>query len=50
MREALDQWSYVLAAYGLGIGGTLLLIAWCWIAMRRAERRRDASRNHGRDA
>ncbi len=28
MREALDQWSFVLVAYALGLGGTLLLTAW----------------------
>jgi hypothetical protein len=44
MREALDPWPFVIAAYALGIGGTLLLVAWSWIAMRRAERRRDGAR------
>lgn len=41
MHEGLDQWSFVIAAYALGIAGTLLLTGWSWIAMRRAERRRD---------
>ena len=45
MREALDQWHFVIAAYGLGIGGTLALVAWSWLSMRRAERRRDAARS-----
>ena len=44
MREALDPWPFVIAAYAIGIGGTLLLVAWSWIAMRRAERRRDGGR------
>lgn len=44
MKEALDQWIYVLSAYGLGIGGTLLVTAWSWIAMLRAEARRDKVR------
>jgi hypothetical protein len=44
MREALDPWPFVVAAYAIGIGGTLLLVAWSWIAMRRAERRRDGAR------
>lgn len=44
MREALDQWSFVAAAYAIGIGGTLLLAGWSWLAMRRAETRRDAVR------
>jgi hypothetical protein len=43
-REILDQWQFVIAAYGLGIGGTLATVVWSWIAMRRAERRRDRSR------
>jgi hypothetical protein len=43
MREALDPWPFVIAAYVIGIGGTLLLVAWSWLAMRRAERRRDGA-------
>ena len=43
-REILDQWPFVWACYALGIGGTLLTVLWSWIAMRRAERRRDQSR------
>ena len=44
MREALDQWAFVWAAYALGIGGTVLMIGWSWLSMRRAEKRRDRSR------
>ena len=44
MREALDQWAFVYAAYAVGVGGTLALTAWSWFAMRAAERRREASR------
>jgi len=44
MREALDQWTFVIATYALGIGATLALVAWSWIAMRRAERRREEAR------
>lgn len=44
MREGLDHWTFVLAAYALGIGGTLALIGWAWTSMRRAEARRDRSR------
>jgi hypothetical protein len=44
VREALDQWDFVLAAYGVGVLGTLGMIAWAWLAMRRAEKRRDESR------
>lgn len=41
MREGLDPWPFVAAAYAIGVLGTLALIAWAWLAMRRAERRRD---------
>ena len=45
MREVFDPWSFVYAAYALGIGGTALMIGWSWLAMRRAEARRDKTRN-----
>jgi len=44
MREALDEWAFVTAAYVVGVGGTALMIAWSWLAMRRAEKRRERSR------
>lgn len=44
MREALDPWPFVIAAYALGIGATLALVAWSWLAMRRAEKRREEVR------
>ena len=44
MREALDQWNYVIAAYAVTVIGTLALVAWSWLAMRAAERRRERSR------
>ena len=44
MREALDQWDFVLAAYSVAVGGTLALVAWSWLTMVAAERRRDAGR------
>ena len=44
MREALDQWDFVLGAYAVGVVGTLGMIAWAWIDMQRAERRRAESR------
>jgi hypothetical protein len=44
MREGLDQWSFVVAAYAVTIAGTLALVAWSWLAMRVAERRRDVGR------
>ena len=44
MREALDPWPFVIAAYAIGVLGTLALVAWSWLAMRRAERKRDQVR------
>jgi hypothetical protein len=44
MREALDQWNYVIAAYAVTMIGTLALVAWSWLAMRAAERRREQGR------
>ena len=44
MREALDQWNFVLAAYAVGIVGTLVVVGWSWLAMRQAEARRDRIR------
>lgn len=47
MREGLAQWDFVIAAYAIGIAATLALVAWSWMAMWAAERRRDRAR--GRD-
>ena len=44
MREAVNQWTYVLAAYAFGVLGTLAVTGWSWIAMRRAEARRNKVR------
>lgn len=44
MREALDQWTFVYAAYAIGIGGTLAMIAWSWLSMKRAEARREKAK------
>ncbi len=44
MHEGLNHWTFVAAAYLVGVGGTALLVGWSWIAMRRAEARRDRSR------
>ena len=44
MREALDQWDFVVAAYAVGLVGTIAMIVWSWLAMRRAEKRRDEVR------
>ena len=44
MREGLDHWPFVLAAYVLGLAGTSVLVGWAWWGMRRAEARRERSR------
>lgn len=44
MREELNQWDFVLLAYGVGGVALALLIIWAWRAMVRAEARRDATR------
>jgi hypothetical protein len=44
MREALDPWIFVYAAYAIGVGGTALMVAWSLVSMRNAERRRERSR------
>lgn len=44
MAESLNQWHFVIGAYALGIGGTLAMVGWSWIAMVKAEARRDEAR------
>ncbi len=44
MSEGLNHWNFVIAAYAVAVGGTALLVISSWIAMRRAEARRDRSR------
>ena len=44
MREVLDHWPFVYAAYAIGIASTALMIGWAWISMRRAEKRREKTR------
>jgi len=44
VHEALNQWSFVFAAYGLGLAATGALLVQSWVAMRRAEARRDGAR------
>jgi hypothetical protein len=39
---AFDAWPFVIAAYAVAICGTIGLVAWSVIAMRRAEARADA--------
>lgn len=44
MNEGLNHWSFVIAAYAITLAGSLLLAGASWIAMRRAEARRERSR------
>jgi heme exporter protein CcmD len=44
MREALDPWPFVIAAYALTVAATLALVGWSWLAMRRAEKRREEAK------
>lgn len=44
MREQLNQWDFVLMAYGVGGLALALLIIWAWRSMTRAEAQRDAVR------
>ena len=44
MRENLDQWDFVIAAYAIGLAATIAMVAWSWISMRRAEARREEVR------
>lgn len=44
MSEGLNHWTFVIASYAIGVGGTVLLVSWSWLEMRRAEARRDRSR------
>jgi hypothetical protein len=39
MSALPDAWPFVIAAYAVAIGGTLALVGWALIAMRRAEAR-----------
>jgi hypothetical protein len=40
----VNRWTFVIAAYAIGVLGTLLLTAWSYAAMRRAERAAEALR------
>jgi heme exporter protein CcmD len=44
MREGLDHWPYVIAAYAVAVVATLAMVGWSWLAMRRAERKREETR------
>jgi hypothetical protein len=40
----MNRWAFVIAAYAIALLATLLLTAWSYAAMRRAERAADALR------
>lgn len=44
MRESLNEWLFVYAALGITFIGTLALVVSSWLAMRRAEKRREEAR------
>ncbi len=44
MREGLEQWDFVIAAYAIGLGALVALIVWSVLTMRKAEKRRDELR------
>ena len=38
----MNQWAFVLAAYGVTTVATFALIVWAWLSMRLAEAEADA--------
>lgn len=44
MREAMDPWTFVTAAYAIGVGATVVMVLWSLLSMKRAEKRRDEAR------
>jgi hypothetical protein len=42
MNAVLHAWPFVIAAYAVAIGGTVVLLVWSIAALRRAEARADA--------
>jgi hypothetical protein len=38
----MSQWSFVIAAYAVGVGATTALLIWAYGSMRRAEAAADA--------
>lgn len=45
MREALDQMLFVYGAYGVTIALTSWLVVSSWLAMRKAEKKREEARS-----
>lgn len=44
MREVMDPWTFVAAAYLVGLGATATMVLWSLLSMTRAEKRRDKVR------
>ena len=44
IRESLDQWDYVVAAYAVAIPAIAALLIFSWLRMRKAERAREEAR------
>lgn len=44
MREVMDPWPFVAAAYAIGLGATAAMVLWSLMSMTRAEKRRDEAR------
>ena len=44
IRESLDQWDYVFAAYAVAIPAIAAMLILSWLRMRKAERARDEAR------
>jgi hypothetical protein len=42
MSAALNAWPFVIVAYGVAVGGTVALVLWSLVALRRAESRAEA--------
>lgn len=40
----MNHWPFIIAAYGLTLGGTGLLFAWSFTTMRRAEKNAETVR------
>ena len=44
MRETFDMMAFVHGAYVVTIVSVVVLLGWSWLAMRKAEKRRDEAR------
>ena len=41
----MSHWPFVIAAYGIVLGGTAALLLWAWATMRAAEARAERARD-----